>query len=72
MCGTTREALQEPQLHARNMIVTVEDADIGKLEMPGRPVKFAGQQEEALRPAPGLGEHNAEIFGAFAMDSVKE
>jgi len=70
MCGTTEDAMQEPQLHERNMIVTVEDADIGKLEMPGRPVKFVGEAEEPLGAAPGLGEHNAEIYGAFAIDTL--
>ena len=71
MCGTTEEALQEPQLHERNMIVTVEDANIGGLGMPGRPIKFVGEAEEALNTAPGLGEHNAEIYGALAVDSVE-
>lgn len=71
MCSTTQEALEEPQLHVRNMIVTVEDDKIGKLEMPGRPVKFVGEVEEPLRPAPDLGEHNAEIYGALAIDAEK-
>jgi len=71
MCGTTEEALQEPQLYARNMIVTVEDVNIGELEMPGRPIKFVGEAEEALHAAPDLGEHNAEIYGALAIDSTK-
>jgi len=62
MCSTTKEALQEPQLRVRNMVVTVEDAGVGKLDMPGRPVKFVGEAEEILRPAPGLGEHNSEIL----------
>lgn len=71
MCSTTEEALEEPQLHERNMIVTMEDANVGKIQMPGRPIKFVGEVEEALHTAPGLGEHNAEIYGAFAIDSVK-
>lgn len=71
MCSTTKEALEEPQLRERNMMVTLKDADIGSLMMPGRPVKFAGEPEEALHAAPRLGEHNAEIFGALAIDSEK-
>ena len=65
MCSTTEEALREPQLYVRNMIVSVEDDKAGKLEMPGRPIKFAGEEETPLRKAPGLGEHNAEIYGGF-------
>lgn len=71
MCSTTKEALQEQQLHERNMIVTVEDADVGKLTMPGRPVKFVCEPEDALHAAPVLGEHNAEIYGALAIDSAE-
>lgn len=70
MCSTTEEALQEPQLHERNMIVTVENADIGKLEMPGRPIKFVGEEEEQLGTAPSLGEQNVEIYGALAVDAI--
>ncbi len=69
LCSTTKEALEEPQLYERNMIVTVEDAKIGKLQMPGRPVKFAGETEEPMGSAPGLGEHNAEIYGKLNIDS---
>jgi crotonobetainyl-CoA:carnitine CoA-transferase CaiB-like acyl-CoA transferase len=71
MCSTTKEALQEPQLYERNMIVSVTDVNAGKIEMPGRPIKFVGETEEALRPAPDLGEHNAEIYKALASDSTK-
>lgn len=69
MCSTTKEALEEPQLQERNMIITVEDANVGKLEMPGRPVKFVGEKEDAMQTAPDLGEHNNEIYGAVAVDS---
>ncbi|MFQ9892220.1 MAG: CaiB/BaiF CoA transferase family protein [Emergencia sp.] len=65
MCSTTKEALEEPQLYARNMIVTVEDTEIGALQMPGKPVKFVGESEEDVKPAPRLGEHNAEVLGAI-------
>lgn len=71
MCGTTREALQEPQLHERNMVVTVEDAVLEKLEMPGRPVKFVGEKEASLGQAPALGEHNTEIYSALAIDPAR-
>lgn len=71
MCSTTEEAIQEPQLLERNMLITVDDADLGKINMPGRPVKFVGEKEEPFHKAPGLGEHNAEIFAALGIDSAK-
>lgn len=70
MCSTTREALEEPQLYARNMIVTMEGTELGDLKMPGKPVKFVGESEEALKPAPKLGADNAEIFGQI-MDAAE-
>jgi crotonobetainyl-CoA:carnitine CoA-transferase CaiB-like acyl-CoA transferase len=71
MCGTTEEALQEPQLHERNMVLTVDGESFGGLVMPGRPIKFAGETEASLRPAPKLGAHNAEIYGALATSEAE-
>ena len=70
MCSTTKEALQQPQLRVRNMIVSVNDTELGALEMPGRPVKFAGEQEDDLCAAPAVGAHNAQIYGALGMDAA--
>ena len=71
MCSTTAEAVREPQLHARNMLVAVEDKGLGALAMPGRPVKFAGEDETPIASAPLLGEHTAEILGALGCGAEK-
>lgn len=70
MCSTTKEALQQPQLRVRNMIVSVKDTDLGELEMPGKPVKFCGEEEEPLCSAPEVGEQNAQLYGALGIDSA--
>ncbi len=62
MCSTTKEALVEPQLHARNMIIDVENKQAGNFKMPGRPIKISGEEEDDFKPAPNLGEHNDEIL----------
>ncbi len=69
-CGTTEQALQEPQLHERNMIQTVDTHDIGALEMPGRPIKFLGETETPLLGAPVLGANNADVYGALGLDAA--
>ncbi len=66
MCSTTAQAVREPQLLARNMLVPVCDKELGELTMPGRPIKFAGETEPPLLSAPLLGEHTDEIFGALS------
>jgi len=71
MCSTTKEALEEPQLKWRNMLISVEDEMIGKLDMPGRPIKYVGGIEEEISRAPRLGEHNAEIYGSLSIDLAK-
>ena len=71
MCSTTKEALQEPQLLVRNMVVSLEDDALGQLKMPGKPVKFCGVEEEPLVKAPAVGEHNEQIYKALAMDDAE-
>ena len=52
------------------MIVSVKDTDLGELEMPGKPVKFCGEEEEPLCSAPEVGEQNAQLYGALGIDSA--
>jgi crotonobetainyl-CoA:carnitine CoA-transferase CaiB-like acyl-CoA transferase len=37
---------------------------LGKIRVPGTPLRLTSHRGEASRPAPRLGEHNREIFGA--------
>ncbi len=67
MCSTTKEALEEAQLYERKMILSVESDGLGKLDMPGRPIKFVGENEPPMKRAPKIGEHNYEIFTGLSM-----
>ncbi|MBD3305040.1 CoA transferase, partial [candidate division KSB3 bacterium] len=61
--NTIDKTMQHPQVLARNMIVDVEDADIGTVKISGNPIKMSSLPEENTRPpAPEVGEHNAKIF----------
>lgn len=53
-------ALREPQLAARDMIVTVEHPTAGPIRQVGCPIKVGAPPP--LRPAPRLGEHADEIL----------
>ena len=59
---TLPEVLAQPHLRARASFRTLEDPRAGGLTYPGPPFR-PGEGEWALRPAPRLGEHNAEVFG---------
>ena len=60
---TMDEALVSPQLQARQWFREVEHAGTGRLKYPGPPVRLHGSPLKITRPAPTLGEHNAEVFG---------
>jgi CoA:oxalate CoA-transferase len=58
--NTVEEALREPSLLARNMVVEVNHPKAGKYKIIGNPIKVG--QDEIHRPAPLLGQHNEEIL----------
>jgi CoA:oxalate CoA-transferase len=61
--NTVAEALADPQVGARAMIV-----DDGRMRMVGNPVKISGMREQAPRRAPSLGEHTREILLEAGVD----
>ena len=64
------EALNDPQVHVRNMVVEVDHPLVGKYKMPGNPIKMG--QEEVFEPAPTLGQHNQEVLGGLLGRSDAE
>ncbi len=61
--NTVREAVANPQVAARNMIVDVADPIAGPLRIAGNPIKVSGIDDPATRaPAPLLDQHRAEIL----------
>ena len=70
------EALNDPQVKVRNMVVEVDHPLVGKYKMPGNPIKMG--QEEIFGPAPTLGQHNQEVLGGLLgrsdaqLDSLQE
>lgn len=61
------EAFDDPQVRHRRMVAEVE----GRLVGPGPALKIEGMPESALRPAPKLGEHTAEVLGSIGVDQAK-
>lgn len=60
------QVLTDPQVLARDMVVTVQHPTIGDLKLLGVPFKFSGTPATIRRPPPLLGEHTAEIMAAYA------
>ena len=55
--------LEDPQIRARNMVVSVEDEAAGRLEMAGNPIKLSGFADPPSRgPVPRLDADRAAVL----------
>ena len=52
----------DPQAQARDMLVTLDDADLGQLPNIGVPVKLSATPGSVRRRAPALGEHTRQVL----------
>lgn len=55
-------ALSHPHTAVREMLVEIDHHKLGAISVVGRPIKFPGMTQPALRAPPLLGEHSAEIL----------
>ena len=71
MVSTPQDISENPQLKARDWFVEIDDRARGKrLRYPGPPWLLHGSPATLRRPAPLLGEHNAEVFGELGVDAA--
>lgn len=59
----------DPHLNARALLVTVDQPDVGAMAVTRSPIRIDGRFPEA-RPAPTLGEHNAEVLAEAGHDAT--
>lgn len=60
--ATTKDVLESEQLIARNFFVKVDHSELGSYEYPSWPCKFSEMPLSVRKPAPLLGQNNAEIY----------
>jgi CoA:oxalate CoA-transferase len=62
------EVMADPQVAARNMIVTADDPDLGPLKMQGNPIKLSAYDDPTTRrSAPDLDEDREAILRFLGM-----
>lgn len=66
------EALNDPQLLSRNMVVEVDQPYWGKYKTLGMPIKMTQIEQERYDPPPRLGEHNEEVLRKLLGYSDKQ
>jgi crotonobetainyl-CoA:carnitine CoA-transferase CaiB-like acyl-CoA transferase len=57
------EVMADPQVRHRGMVAEVDGVAVG----PGPAVKVHGVSEQGLRPAPGFGEHTAQVLAGVGV-----
>jgi len=60
--ATTQDVLESEQFKARNFFVNVKHPQLGTYEYPSWPCKFSEMPLSVRKPAPLLGQDNAEIY----------
>ncbi len=67
------EALESQLVAEREMVVEMEQPELGPVRLLGVPIKLDRTPGDATRPAPALGEHTAEVLGeaGFSEDEVE-
>lgn len=56
------EALNDPQVRSRNMVVSVERPGVGSVEMPGNPIKMSSSSTERYTFPPSLGQDTSAVL----------
>jgi crotonobetainyl-CoA:carnitine CoA-transferase CaiB-like acyl-CoA transferase len=57
-----QEIFADPHVQARHLLIDVPDPVLGSVRLVGPPFKLSASPDPLTRPAPRLGEHNAEVL----------
>ena len=74
-CGEVRtvaQALEEPQLRAREMILELNHPKSGRIRVTGSPIKMSAAGSLSATPPPMHGQHNREVYCGLLGLSVEE
>ncbi|MBM3489934.1 MAG: CoA transferase [Alphaproteobacteria bacterium] len=66
------DAMREPHLVARGTVRTLDDPVLGRLQVPGNPLRFSGFPADNGLMAADLGQHNDEIVTGLLGRSAVE
>jgi crotonobetainyl-CoA:carnitine CoA-transferase CaiB-like acyl-CoA transferase len=64
-----RDAVADPHFQARQILVDVEDPQLGPLPMHNTVPRFSATPGVWRRPAPLLGQHTDEVLAAAGLDA---
>jgi formyl-CoA transferase/CoA:oxalate CoA-transferase len=59
---SVRDVADDPQLHARGFLVTLEHARMGAVPVGGVPMRLSATPGATRTPAPLIGEHTVDVL----------
>lgn len=65
--NTIADIQADPHFQAREAIIRLPDPDYGSLPAPCIVPRVVGREHPVPRTGPGVGEHNAEVYGEFGL-----
>lgn len=66
------EVMNDSQMHERGMLHWMDHPELGRVVLPGSPLRFEGTPPLPLVASPFLGQHNAEVYGDWLGLSAEE
>lgn len=67
-----REVMNDPHMHQRGMLETIDHPDLGRIVVPNSPLRYHGTDKVETTPSPKVGQHNADIYGGWLGLSAAE
>ncbi|MFL6622418.1 MAG: CaiB/BaiF CoA transferase family protein [Sulfurifustis sp.] len=67
-----REVTHDAHMHERAMLEWIDHPDLGRIVVPGSPLRLHGTERVPTTPSPRLGQHNDEIYGEWLGLSAAE
>ncbi len=67
-CAPVRDAaevMNDPHMHERGMLERIDHPELGEIVVPTTPLRLHGTDRVETLPSPGIGQHNAEIYGGW-------
>lgn len=69
--NTIDKVVQQPQVHARDMVQEMSLDGLGMMSMAGLPIKFSDSPGAIRLPPPRLGQHSADILQELGYSAEK-
>jgi len=64
------DIFDEPHVQARETLIDVDDPIIGRVKMQAPVARMSATPARVPRPAPEMGEHNAEVYAELGLDDA--